>query len=58
MSGLLPSLRLIFDDLSTASGTEISRSENHDRLGDVKTEYDPENLFRLNQNIAPDAGEV
>ncbi|MDS0259993.1 FAD-binding oxidoreductase [Haloarcula sp. S1CR25-12] len=27
--------------------------ENYDRLVEVKTEYDPENLFRLNQNIAP-----
>ncbi|WP_254271911.1 FAD-binding oxidoreductase [Haloarcula marina] len=27
--------------------------DNYERLVDVKTEYDPENLFRLNQNIAP-----
>ena len=27
--------------------------EHYDRLVDVKTRYDPENLFRLNQNIAP-----
>jgi FAD/FMN-containing dehydrogenase len=27
--------------------------ENYDRLVDVKTKYDPENLFHLNQNIAP-----
>jgi FAD/FMN-containing dehydrogenase len=26
---------------------------NYDRLVDVKTKYDPQNLFRLNHNIAP-----
>ena len=28
-------------------------SENYDRLVEVKTKYDPSNLFRLNQNITP-----
>ena len=28
---------------------------NYERLVDVKTAYDPENLFRLNPNIAPRA---
>jgi FAD/FMN-containing dehydrogenase len=27
--------------------------ENYDRLVEIKTEYDPENLFRLNQNVPP-----
>jgi FAD/FMN-containing dehydrogenase len=27
--------------------------DNYDRLVEVKTKYDPENLFHLNQNIAP-----
>lgn len=30
-----------------------SYGENYDRLVEIKTKYDPDNLFRLNQNIAP-----
>ncbi|WP_435346740.1 FAD-binding oxidoreductase [Haloarchaeobius sp. HRN-SO-5] len=30
--------------------------DNYDRLVDVKTTYDPENLFHLNQNVAPRTG--
>jgi FAD/FMN-containing dehydrogenase len=26
---------------------------NYDRLVELKTKYDPENLFRMNLNIAP-----
>ena len=29
--------------------------ENYDRLVDIKTTYDPENLFHVNQNISPRA---
>jgi len=28
-------------------------SENYDRLVEIKTKYDPSNMFRLNQNIKP-----
>lgn len=30
-------------------------SDNYDRLVEIKTKYDPTNLFRMNQNIAPAA---
>jgi FAD/FMN-containing dehydrogenase len=26
---------------------------NYERLAKIKRQYDPENLFRVNQNIAP-----
>ena len=34
---------------------QVLLGENHDRLVEVKNEHDPGNLFRLNQNVAPDA---
>jgi len=28
--------------------------ENYDRLTEIKKKYDPDNFFRINQNIKPD----
>jgi FAD/FMN-containing dehydrogenase len=34
-----------------------SYRDNYDRLAEIKTKYDPENLFRVNQNIPPEGWE-
>ncbi len=35
------------------AAVRTSYGANHDRLARIKAEYDPQNLFRLNQNITP-----
>jgi FAD/FMN-containing dehydrogenase len=32
---------------------EATYGENYGRLSTIKAKYDPDNLFRVNQNIAP-----
>lgn len=39
-----------------AERVSAAYGENYDRLVDVKDEYDPGNLFRVNQNIPPSRG--
>ncbi|WP_254530389.1 FAD-binding oxidoreductase [Natrinema gelatinilyticum] len=40
--------------ISEREGEEtLAYGENYDRLVEVKTKYDPENLFRMNQNVEP-----
>jgi FAD/FMN-containing dehydrogenase len=34
-------------------GVKASYSDNYKRLADIKARYDPDNLFRVNQNIKP-----
>ncbi|PCR90362.1 FAD-binding oxidoreductase [Natrinema ejinorense] len=40
--------------ISEDEGEEtLAYGANHDRLAEIKAEYDPENLFRMNQNVEP-----
>jgi len=34
---------------------ELSYGDNYKRLAAIKAKYDPDNLFRVNQNIKPKA---
>lgn len=40
-------------DRDEADRVRTAYDENYDRLVEVKNEWDPENLFRMNQNIEP-----
>jgi len=41
------------DDEDASEASRAAFGPNYDRLVQVKTAYDPGNLFRLNQNIPP-----
>src|SRR3954451_799240 len=43
------------DDEARSAGVDSAFGRNLDRLGEVKAKYDPDNFFRLNNNIAPSA---
>jgi FAD/FMN-containing dehydrogenase len=42
-------------DESAQDQVRVAYGPNYDRLVELKTKYDPQNLFRLNQNIEPQA---
>ena len=33
--------------------SQIGSPANYERLAAIKAKYDPKNLFRMNQNVAP-----
>ena len=41
------------DDEAPSAGVDSALGRNMSRLAEVKAKYDPENFFRLNNNIAP-----
>jgi hypothetical protein len=45
-------VNFMFDD-EARGRVQATYGENYERLAAVKARYDPENLFRVNQNIAP-----
>ena len=42
-----------FMDGDDVDRVRANYGQNYDRLLEVKRKFDPENLFRINQNIAP-----
>ena len=45
-------VNFMFDD-EAQGRVQATYGENYERLASVKARYDPDNLFRVNQNIAP-----
>jgi FAD/FMN-containing dehydrogenase len=43
------------DDDEAENRVELSYGDNYKRLASIKAKYDPDNVFRVNQNIKPRA---
>ena len=43
-------------DVSYSAGVDTALGRNLARAAEIKAKYDPENFFRLNNNVAPASG--
>ena len=51
-------LRQLHDGRQPVDRLRATYGDNYDRLAQIKAVYDRDNVFRMNQNIAPAVSEV